>query len=260
MTIKNIEHEFITKIGAKIRLEEEGKDRYRVLTPFQFDDGDQLVIVLKKDADRWVLSDERHTFRHMSYEIDEKLLFKGTRNQLIVNALSMFDIENRNGELRLDISDGNFGDTFYDFVQSILKIIDISYLSKVQFKSPFMQTFRSLMLNHVGSDNVSFDWFDSSNDNKAIYTVDCKIACDKKPDKKPIFAYAINNDNKTRDVTIALHQFNAWGVEYRPLGIFEGRKKPGANVLQRFGHVCDEYFIGIDDNYTSILNHIDMYL
>ena len=257
MTIKNIEHKFITEVGAKIRLVKENEDRYRVLSPFQFDDGDQLVIVLKKDADRWVLSDERHTFRHMSYEIDEKLLFKGTRNQIIGNALSMFDIENRNGELRLDVLDGNFGDAFYDFVQSILKITDISYLSKVQTKSPFMQNFRNLMLDNVDPNNIFFDWFDLDHDNKAIYKVDCKIACD---DKDPIFAYALNNDNKTRDVTIALHQFNALGVEYRPLGIFEGRKKPGANVLQRFSHVCNEYFIGINENYANILSYIEMYL
>ena len=255
MTINNIKYEFITKVGSKISLVEEGKERFRVLSPFQFDDGDQLVIVLKRVDDRWILSDERHTLRHMTYEIDEKLLFKGTRGQIIGNALSMFDIENHNGELWLDVSDGNFGDAFFDFVQSILKITDISYLSKVQTRSPFLQDFHSLLLNHIGSEKTHFDWIDSDNDKKAVFKVDCKIDCEK----EPIFAYAINNDNKTRDVTIALHQFNAWGIEYRPLGIFEGRKKPGISVLERFTHVCDEYFTGINQSFTSILRYIDSY-
>ena len=255
MTINNIRHEFMTKVGSKIKLIEEGEDRFRILSPFQFDDGDQLVIVLKKVGDKWVLSDERHTFRHMTYEMDEKQLFKGARRQIIENALSMFDIINRNGELWLDVSDGNFGDAFFDFVQSILKITDISYLSKVQTRSPFMQEFHNLLLNHVGDDNTDFEWFDSEIDKKGIYKVDCKI----ESAQKPIFAYAINNDRKIRDVTIALHQFNAWGLKYRPLGIFEGRKKPGVNVLERFVHVCDEYFIGINESYASILDYIDTY-
>ena len=40
MSIHNIEQEFLDKVSAKVRLMEEGLGRYRVFTPFQFDDGD----------------------------------------------------------------------------------------------------------------------------------------------------------------------------------------------------------------------------
>ena len=47
MTIKSIEQDFIEKVSEKIRIVPDGKDRFRVFTPFRFDDGDHISIVLK---------------------------------------------------------------------------------------------------------------------------------------------------------------------------------------------------------------------
>ena len=55
MSINTIEQDFIDKVSAKVRLLADGKERFRVLTPFQFEDGDQLVIVLKKVGGRGYL-------------------------------------------------------------------------------------------------------------------------------------------------------------------------------------------------------------
>jgi len=58
MTIEAIERDFREKLTDKLRLVSEGVNRYRVFTPFMFEDGDHLSIVLKRDNGRWVLSDE----------------------------------------------------------------------------------------------------------------------------------------------------------------------------------------------------------
>ena len=130
MSIETIEREFCEKISAKIWLVAEGMERFRVFTPFLFEDGDHLSIVLKKEGMRWVLSDEAHTYMHLSYDIDERDLHSGTRQKIISNALSMFQIEDRDGELLLDVPDGRYGDALYSFVQALLKITDVSYLSR----------------------------------------------------------------------------------------------------------------------------------
>ena len=98
MSINTIEKDFIDKVSTKVRLSADGEERFRVLTPFHFDDGDQLVIVLKKVSGRWILTDEAHTYMHLTYDIDERLLHDGTRRKLILKALSMFDVEENNGE------------------------------------------------------------------------------------------------------------------------------------------------------------------
>ena len=40
MSINTIEQDFMNKVSAKVELLADGIGRFRVLTPFQFDDGD----------------------------------------------------------------------------------------------------------------------------------------------------------------------------------------------------------------------------
>ena len=74
MTIDTIERDFRKKLSEKVRLVPEGVNRYRVLTPFRFDDGDHFVIVLKRDADQWTLSDEAHIYMRLTYDIPDRYL------------------------------------------------------------------------------------------------------------------------------------------------------------------------------------------
>ncbi len=65
MLIKSIE-------SGMVQVGPDGKDRFRVFTSFMFDDGDHISIVLKKEQDGWVLSDEGHTYMHLTYDMSEK--------------------------------------------------------------------------------------------------------------------------------------------------------------------------------------------
>ena len=53
MPIEAMEQDFHRKVSRKIRLSAEGIDRFRVFTPFLFEDGDHLAVVLKKEGMRW---------------------------------------------------------------------------------------------------------------------------------------------------------------------------------------------------------------
>ena len=48
MNTTGIERSFREKVCAKVRIVLEGDERFRVFTPFLFEDGDHLAIVLKK--------------------------------------------------------------------------------------------------------------------------------------------------------------------------------------------------------------------
>ena len=145
MTNDTIEQDFRAKVSAKVRLASEGVDRYRVFTPFRFDDGDHLSIVLKKVGTQWALSDEAHTYMHLTYDIDESDLHRGNRQKIISNALSIFHVEDRDGELTLGVKDDHYGDALYSFIQALLKISDVSYLSRERVRSTFMDDFRSFL-------------------------------------------------------------------------------------------------------------------
>jgi len=57
MTLLSIERGFHATVSAKVRLMGEGVNRFRVITPFLFEDGDHLGIVLKREGNQWVLTD-----------------------------------------------------------------------------------------------------------------------------------------------------------------------------------------------------------
>ena len=252
MTIETIEQDFRRKVCAQIRLEPEGIERYRVFTPFRFDDGDHLAIVLKREAGWWILSDEGHTYMHLTYDLDEKILYRGTRQQIIANALSAFTVDDREGELILTVRDERYGDTLFDFVQALLKITDVTYLSRERVKSMFMEDFRAFMEEHVPETRRQFDWHDPQHDPEGKYAVDCRI----NGVAHPVFVYALPNDDKTRDATITLLQFERWEIPFRSVSIFENQEEINRKVLARFSDVCDKQYSSLTANEDRIARYL----
>ena len=132
MTIETLEHELQRSIAEKVRLVTEGAGRYRVSTPFVLEDGDHLVIVLKNEGARWMLSDEGHTGMHLADHMDARDDQRGTRRTLVAKALERFRIEDRDGELLLDMPDGRLGETLCTFLHGLLAISAIAYLDRFQ--------------------------------------------------------------------------------------------------------------------------------
>ena len=248
MSIETIEQDFHRKVSQKIRLSEEGIERFRVLTPFLFDDGDHLCVVLKKNGSRWVLSDEGHTYMLLTYDIDEKDLHRGTRQKIISNALSIFGIEDQQGELLLEVPDGRYGDALYSFVQGLLKITDVSFLARERVRSTFMEDFRAFLIEAIPEERMNFDWSDPTHDSQGKYTVDCRV----NSMSRPLLVHGIANDARTRDATITLHQFEKWGIPFRSLAIFEDQEAINRKVLARFSDVCDKQFSSLALNRDRI--------
>jgi hypothetical protein len=238
MSLDEIQTVFRESIGDEVRLLPEGIDRYRVFTPFQFDDGDCLAIVLRSGPDGWLLTDEGHTFMHLTYWLDEADLRKGTRAMVIGNALTAFGVQDREGELVLPVPGQRFGDALFSYVQALLKISDVSFLTRERIRSTFLEDFRAFLEQHVPSGRLAFDWHDHAHDPEGNYVVDCRV----NGMARPLFVFALPTDDKVQTATIAVLQHEKWGIPHRAVGIFENQEDINRKVLARFSDVCEKQF------------------
>jgi Domain of unknown function DUF1828 len=235
----SIEREFKQKVCNELEVVSQGNDRYIIHTPMSFGDGDALSIVLKKkEGNGWVLSDEGHTFLQLTYELDEEDLKQATRREIIDRTLLSLGVQNLNGELVLPIRDQHYGDALYSFIQALLKIDDVRYLSRERVRSTFIEDFRELMTKITAPERVSIGWHHPDHDPKANYPVDCRI----NGTQTPLFVFALSSDERAAIAGFSILRFETWGLKFKGIGIFEEEETISPRAIARFGDVAHKTF------------------
>lgn len=255
MDLQTLNQTVQNAIGQQVTVEPEGYERFIVSTPFIREDGDHFNIVLKGDETRprWLLTDEGETFLHLSYWIDYSALKKDTRRDIIERVLGQFGVENRDGELRMEIDYAHLSNAIFTFLQVLTRVNDITYLSRETVRATFMDDFRELMRETVPPGRLEFDYHHPQFDPRGIYTVDARV----NHRDVPLYIFAIGSNDRCRDVTINLHTYKTWNVKkYQSIAIFEDQQKISRDVLARFSDVADKQFSSLVSSQAQIKSYL----
>jgi len=241
-------------IGRQVVVEQEGRERYIVTTPFTRDDGDHFNIVLRGSEDRstWVVSDEGETLMHLSYWMDYASLKKGTRREIVERVLGQYGVENREGELRLETVYTDLSGAIFTFLQALTRVNDVTYLSRETVRATFMDDFREFMQQTVPTERLTFDYHHPKYDRRGVYTVDALV----NHRDVPLYVFAIGTNDRCRDVTINLHMYKQWNIRYQSIAIFEDQQAISRDVLARFSDVADKQFSSLVSSEPQIESYL----
>jgi hypothetical protein len=244
MTIdaKSISRSFKRKVSAGVKLETGGLNRFIVYTPFAFDDGDHYVVVLKKERGKWILTDEGHTLMHLSYgDID---LSSGTRSQVIERAIAIAQIENRSGELCLEIPDTEFGDSLFTFVQAISQIASTTFWTQERVRATFFEDVAELVQGTIPMPRVHRKYVDPVTDPDGKYPVDLMI--DGVQEKK-WFLFAVSNDVDCQQATITCYRFEKSKVPFSSIVLYQDQTNINRRFVAQLTDVSGKAFSSLND-------------
>jgi hypothetical protein len=167
--------------------------------------------------------------------------------------LNNFGLENRDGELVLLVPDERFGDALYSFSQALIKISDVSFLSREVVRSAFLDDFKHRMMEWIPAERRAFAWHYAEKDPDAHYPVDCRL----NNRKVPLFIFALQSEAKVQYATIALHQYEKWGLQFESMGIFEDLTKISQSVVARFMDVSGKDYSSLYGNQDRIKQQLE---
>jgi Domain of unknown function DUF1828 len=254
MNLGTIKNDFKSRVCEQIDLEQEGEGRFLVVNPFRFEDGDHFAITLKREGERWILSDEASTIMHLSYWLDDEDATRpgGKRREIIDTSLAVFGVQNRDGELVIPVTDDRFGDALFSLIQALTKVSDISFMSREIVRSTFMEDLRTFLVSTVGEERIQFNWKDEEHDPTGNYTVDFRV----NGMKRPLFIYGLPSEEKASLATINLLTFEKWKIPFRSIGIYEEQERMPPKPVARFTDAVEKAFSSLRGNEDRIREYI----
>lgn len=240
MERKHLQELLCKEICEAIRLEDYKPNAWVIDTPFAFPDGDHFQVILQQKGEGWKFTDEGHTLFHLAdlgFEIDTP-----TRQEHFLALLRGAGAEYVDGEICL-LPQGGLGEGLIQYMQLLQQITDLVYLRRETVHRAFREDVERVLRKYLAENVLQKDYYDKEADPEKAYTVDFRI----ERDKRPIFLFAIANDEQCDRAALKLYWYERRGIPFTPLGIFEDEGKIAKTVLRRFADICPHRLFSLNE-------------
>ena len=158
------------------------------------------------------------------------------------------------GEIEIRISNGDFGNTLFTFIQGIANIMDLTFLSRERVKSTFIEDFDKFIKENVPKERLIMNWNEPEIDKESKYVVPYYVS----GLSEPIFVFPIDNENRVKDTNITLLFLQTKRFKNFSIIVFENIEDLGKRPLARLmdvGHKLFSNFEGNKENIKEFLFH-----
>lgn len=204
--IKTLGQKISACMSYQICVENRGIEDYRISTPFLFNDGDELKIILKRSGNSWMLTDEGHTMMYLSYH-NFNISSSTQRMKVLSRILSSHSMKDEDGCFMIDNikTEEDIASAVYTFSQGLLKIGDMNLWRKERAKSRSAEVFKSYVISGVKDRDIEFSYTDSECDPNGLYIVDCCVHL--RQSNRPVYLFNIPSSEKAEATTATIYYF-----------------------------------------------------
>ena len=121
-------------------------DYLEITTPFLDRHNDHMQIYVKKDGDKFVLTDDGYTINELDMSgVD---ITSGKRQEILHTMLNRFNVKLRNGEIFVDTNISNFPQRKHSLIQAMLTVDDMFLTSQQRVKGFFLEDIENFFISN----------------------------------------------------------------------------------------------------------------
>lgn len=250
--IERMEEELNRLLALEISLEPIGDQRFAVISPFTFDDGDRFPIVLGRSNGVWRLSDEGGVAMHLSYL--DVAFETGNRARLVENIARRHSVHlSDDWVLSKEIGGVIDADALMSFIHAIAQVADIDFLAREVVESTFQEDFRSFLSRSIEPDRLTFEFFDKELDPDGTYKADAAVEIKG----TRLFGFGVSSDVRAKDATITLLTYEDWYGPVETFVVFEDQTALGRKPLAQLTNVVGKQFAALAGQEQRIRNYLE---
>lgn len=201
------------QFNNKIEFKEKRPGIHQLIAPFYHEDGDMIDIFIEKRGDDIIrISDYGMTVMRLSYSYE---LDTPKKMEIFNRILSENRVNVDDGNIYIDTGTEHLYTAITQFAQAISKVSSMRMYKKEVIRSMFYELVKEFVRTELKNYNPQFNAVPIAN--RPELEVDYLF----ENGKRPLYLFAVRDDNKAKMVTISSLEFLNAGIPFRSAVVYE---------------------------------------